>query len=67
MRYIKLLILWLFAAAVVQAQTIKVLPADPAVKNGLLPNGIAYYIVTNPSMKGVADFAFLLRLFRIIS
>ena len=61
MRYIKLLTLWLFAAAVVQAQTIKVLPADPAVKNGLLPNGIAYYIVTNPSMKGVADFALVQR------
>ena len=57
MRYMKLLILWLFASAVVQAQTVKTLPADPAVKSGALPNGIMYYIATNPAMKGVADFA----------
>ena len=57
----KLLILWLFTAAVVQAQTIKVLPADPAVKSGVLPNGITYYIATNPSMKGMADFALVQR------
>ena len=57
MRYIKLLILWMFASAVVQAQAVKTLPADPAVKSGVLPNGITYYIATNPSMKGVADFA----------
>ncbi len=61
MRYMKLLILWMFAATVVQAQTIKVLPADPAVKKGTLPNGITYYIATNPSMKGVADFALVRR------
>ena len=57
MRYMKLLILWMFAAAVVQAQTVKTLPVDPAVKSGVLPNGINYYIATNPTMKGVADFA----------
>ena len=61
MRYMKLLILWLFASAVVQAQTVKTLPADPAVKSGVLPNGITYYIATNPSMKGVADFALVQR------
>ena len=47
----------MFALATVQAQTIKTLPADPAVKSGVLPNGITYYIATNPAMKGVADFA----------
>ena len=57
MRYMKLLILWMFATAVVQAQTVKTLPTDPAVKSGVLPNGITYYIATNPAMKGVADFA----------
>ena len=57
MRYIKLLILWMFAAVMAQAQTIKTLPVDPAVKSGVLPNGITYYIATNPAMKGVADFA----------
>ena len=61
MRYMKLLILWLFASAVVQAQTVKILPADPAVKSGVLPNGITYYIAANPSMKGVADFALVQR------
>ena len=57
MRYIKLLILWMFATTAVHAQAIKTLPADPAVKSGVLPNGITYYVVTNPALKGVADFA----------
>ena len=57
MRYMKLLILWMFASAAVQAQTVMTLPVDPAVKSGVLPNGITYYIATNPAMKGVADFA----------
>ena len=57
MRYIKLLILWMFASAVVHAQTVKTLPADPAVTSGVLPNGITYNIATNPAMKGSADFA----------
>lgn len=39
------------------AQTLPVFPKDGAVTTGNLTNGITYYLVTNPSMKGVADFA----------
>ncbi len=41
----------------VPAQDMPVLPADPAVLKGVMPNGMAYYLVTNPDEKGVADFA----------
>ena len=39
------------------AQDLPVLQKDAAVTTGNLTNGISYYLVTNPSMKGVADFA----------
>ncbi len=39
------------------AQEIPVLPDDPAVLKGVLPNGMAYYLVSNPASKGQADFA----------
>ncbi len=42
---------------IVPAQDIPVLPEDPAVSKGLMPNGMSYYVVSNPSMKGTADFA----------
>lgn len=34
-----------------------VLQKDGSVTTGNLTNGISYYLLTNPSMKGVADFA----------
>ncbi len=40
----------------VPAQDIPLLPGDPAVLKGVMPNGMAYYLVTNPDEKGVADF-----------
>ena len=39
------------------AQNLPVLQKDGAVTTGNLSNGITYYLVTNPTMKGVADFA----------
>ncbi len=39
------------------AQDIPVLPNDPAVLNGVMSNGMTYYLVSNPSERGVADFA----------
>lgn len=39
------------------AQDLPVLPADQAIKTGRLPNGTHYFLVSNPSIKGVADFA----------
>ncbi len=47
----------LFLSIIVPAQDIPVLPADPAVLKGVMPNGLCYYLVTNPTQKGVADFA----------
>ena len=40
-------------ACVLHAQEIPVLPADPAVTSGVLPNGMSYYIVSNGSEKGL--------------
>ena len=39
------------------AQNLPLMPADPAVSTGALPNGMSYYLVKNPTSKGVADFA----------
>lgn len=40
-----------------QAQDIAVLPSDPAVKSGALPNGTKWYVASNSYVKGIADFA----------
>lgn len=42
---------------VAAAQSLPALQKDGAVTTGSLSNGISYYLVTNPSVKGVADFA----------
>lgn len=47
----------LSATITMPAQDLPVLPADKAVRTGTLPNGTGYYIVSNPTMKGLADFA----------
>lgn len=39
------------------AQSLPSLPAASGVVTGTLPNGISYYLVSNPSVKGRADFA----------
>jgi len=39
------------------AQQLPALPAASGVVSGTLPNGIAFYLVSNPSSKGRADFA----------
>ncbi len=41
----------------VPAQEIPLLPGDPAVVKGVMPNGMEYYLVGNPTTKSVADFA----------
>ena len=51
----------LLIATIVPAQNLPVLTPDPAVKQGRLPNGLSYYVVTNPSAKGHADFALVQR------
>ncbi|MGN0202250.1 MAG: hypothetical protein ACI399_05025 [Candidatus Cryptobacteroides sp.] len=39
------------------AQDMPPLAPDASVVSGALPNGISYYIVTNPAQSGMADFA----------
>ena len=51
------IVAWLLFAIIVPAQSLPVLEADKAIKTGVLPNGTSYYIVSNPAIKGVADFA----------
>ena len=51
----------MFLSTIMPSQNLPVLPPDGAVKAGALPNGMGYYIVTNPTRKGVADFALVQR------
>lgn len=44
-------------AITMPAQELPLLPADPAIRQGTLPNGMTYYIASDPSSKGSADFA----------
>ena len=60
-RHILLVLTVLLSAITMAAQDFPVLPTDPAVKSGVLPNGTAYYIVSNTTMKGFADFALVQR------
>lgn len=54
-----LCVVGLLFAIIVPAQDLPVLPADKAIKTGSLPNGTKYYLVSNPTIKGVADFALI--------
>lgn len=47
----------LLLAITMPAQDIPVLPDDPSVLKGVMPDGMAYYLVSNPTDKGTADFA----------
>ncbi len=55
------LVLPLGFSIMMPAQELPALQKDGAVTTGNLTNGISYYLVTNPSMKGVADFALVRR------
>ena len=58
---IRLSIIWtvfmLLLPISMPAQNMPPLAPDPSVVAGALPNGISYYIVTNPAQAGMADFA----------
>lgn len=60
-KYLFLILVGLFCVKKASAQDLPVLAQDPAIKTGILPNGMSYYIVSNPSVKGVADFALVQR------
>lgn len=53
------LALILIVSGYVSAQSLPLMPADPAVSAGVLPNGMSYYIVENSTSKGLADFALI--------
>ena len=56
-KHLLLFVAGLLFAIIVPAQDLPVLSPDKAVKTGVLPNGTSYYIVSNPTIKGMADFA----------
>lgn len=56
-----LLVAGLFSAVMIHAQELPVLTPDKAVTAGYLPNGTCYYIVSNPTIKGLVDFALVQR------
>ena len=43
------------------SQNLPPLQKDASITRGELPNGISYYLVTNPKLKGFADFALVRR------
>ena len=64
----KIIRIFIFAASVLLsaslsvAQNVPPLPVDPSVTYGVLPDNISYYIVSNPTDKGFADFSLVWRL-----
>lgn len=58
-KYIVTWILGLLSVTFASAQNLPLMPSDPAVTTGVLPNGMAYYLVSNPTSKGLADFALI--------
>ncbi len=46
----------LFLPLIMPAAGIPSLPSDPSVSLGVLPNGMAYYVASNKTLKGFADF-----------
>ncbi len=43
------------------AQSLKKLPDDPKITSGAFPNGMNWYVVSNPAEKGFADFSLVCR------
>ena len=56
-RQIVALVLVLFMTMPAIAQQLPKMTSDPAVSTGVLPNGLTYYIASDSSEKGLADFA----------
>lgn len=63
--HILLLAAGLSAALFSKAQELPVLPADPAIMSGMTPNGMSYYVVSDKTSKGFADFTLVQRTGRI--
>lgn len=50
------------SASLSVSQELPSLPEDPAVSHGTLPDGVDYYIASNPTGNGYADFSLVWRL-----
>lgn len=61
LRHILLLVVVLVPMCFLKAQELPVLPDDPAISSGVLPNGTKYYVMSNRDLKGFADFALVQR------
>lgn len=48
-------------AITMPAQELSHISQDPGVRHGVCPNGLSYYVASNPSSKGTADFALIQR------
>ncbi len=57
MRYLLAALLVLLPLESLRAQGLPKLKQAGEVTTGTLPNGISYYLVSNPAVKGRADFA----------
>ena len=55
------IVVGMLCSIIMPAQNLPVLPIDNALRMGVLPNGMSYFVVTNPTRKGVADFALVQR------
>lgn len=42
---------------IMPAQELPVMPADPSIISGVLPNGMSYFVASDPSDRGIAEFA----------
>ena len=60
-KHIFISLIYLFLTVFLNAADLPKLPIDPAVTIGVLPNGMSYYLVANPTSKGIADFALVQR------
>lgn len=56
-----LIVVGMLLSIIMPGQNLPVLPADKAVKAGVLPNGTRFYVVANTTRKGIADFALVQR------
>lgn len=57
LRQIIALVSAILLSIIMPAQNLPVMPGDPSVISGVLPNGMSYYVASNASHNGMADFA----------
>lgn len=61
LRQIFALVSAILSSIIMPAQDMPVLPDDPAILHGVLPNGMSYYLISNASSVGESDFVLVQR------